>query len=115
MRDDGPAMSTTPRRQPWEGQPLPCSQPGSLRPSGHLRCASSHMPKALGCANRQSVVTFPSHRAASVLCRLLRAETGVGPDLKLGKLILAWNLLGKQGADNGCQEPDGNADEGRVF
>jgi len=58
---------------------------------------------------------FPSNRAVSVFARLLRAETGVGPDLKLGKLILAWNLLGKQGADNGCQEPDGNADEGRVF
>jgi hypothetical protein len=29
-----------------EGHPLPCSQPGSLRPSGHLRCASYATPVA---------------------------------------------------------------------
>ncbi len=36
----------------------------SLHPSGHLRCASSRMPKALGCANpcQKSVVSFLQQR-----------------------------------------------------
>ena len=46
MRDYGPPMSTTPRDRPWEGQPLPCSQPCSLHPSGHLQCASYATPVA---------------------------------------------------------------------
>ncbi len=45
--DDGPPKITT-RAAALNlgGQPLPCSRPCSLRPLGHLRCASSAPPGA---------------------------------------------------------------------
>ena len=51
----------------------------------------------------------------SMLAGLLGTEAGIGADLELCKFFVRRDLLGKQGAEYGGDEANGNTDQRRVF
>lgn len=115
LRTEG--ATTVRRRAPWFG--WECCEQGDLSPHGrdaHAPFFCDPKPNLPGypCQAGISEVT-PPKRSASVLCRLFRAEAGIGSDLQLCKFLVRRDLLGKQGAEYGGDEANGNTDQRRVF
>ena len=63
-------------RRSLEGRPLPCSRPCSLRPPGHLRCASSAPPGAsVGLTHSCGKAAIASSRKAAARLNLGTPKT----------------------------------------
>lgn len=92
----------------------PASQPGqpSIGISGNpeRECLLSKKERA-GSRHARSLKRV---RTGSMTTALLGAEAGVGADFELGKLALRIRLTLPEGAEDGRQEAEGNADDARV-